>query len=313
MNNSYKEIYNKLIGEKFNTVVIRYSPEKGKYEYRGFSHHAEKNALDNIANLIIDDMIFYAFSENEILRLNDDIDLLEDLRAAAKYAYSERLPKREKAKSDGTMGEVLLDIIIQLASQNTKKLIARAKHTEIKNKKEITGYDALYFTKDAEGISLWLGQAKAGQKAYCKRSIIKDLQEKYKREYFADTAFYIADKNEAPELGELLNDINKICLVAQMKKWNGNQKIEKLFEVLKAKQVKIKIPCLITYSQNIYFDKEKLKEYVEHEVKEILDEFDSQIFPIEIETSYEIVFYIIPVEDVDYIRDKIIELKKEAI
>ena len=101
--------------------------------------------------------------------------------------------------------------------------------------------------------------------------------------------------------------------MAQMKKWNGNQKIEKLFEVLKAKQVKIKIPCLITYSQNIYFDKAKLEEYVEHEVKEILDEFDSQIFPIEIETSYEIVFYIIPVEDVDYIRDKIIELKKEAI
>lgn len=98
-----------------------------------------------------------------------------------------------------------------------------------------------------------------------------------------------------------------------MKKWNSNQKIEKLFEVLKAKQVKIKIPCLITYSQNIYSDKVKLKEYVEHEVKEILDEFDSQIFPIEIETSYEIVFYIIPVEDVDYIRDKIIELKKEAI
>lgn len=28
MSNSYKEIYNKLIGEKFNTVVIRYSPEK---------------------------------------------------------------------------------------------------------------------------------------------------------------------------------------------------------------------------------------------------------------------------------------------
>ena len=70
---------NKLIGEKFNTVVIRYSPEKGKYEYRGFSHHAEKNALDDIANLIIDDMIFYAFSENEILRLNDDIDLLDEL------------------------------------------------------------------------------------------------------------------------------------------------------------------------------------------------------------------------------------------
>lgn len=41
-------------------------------------------------------MIFYAFSENEILRLNDDIDLLEDLRAAAKYAYIERLLKEKK-------------------------------------------------------------------------------------------------------------------------------------------------------------------------------------------------------------------------
>lgn len=59
---------------------------------------------------------------------------------------------------------MLLDIFIQLASQNTQKLIARAKHTEINTKKEITGYDALYFTKDMTGISLWLGQAKAGQK-----------------------------------------------------------------------------------------------------------------------------------------------------
>ena len=130
------------------------------------------------------------------------------------------------------MGEVLLDIIIQLASQNTKKLIARAKHTEIKNKKEITGYDALYFTKDAEGISLWLGQAKAGQKAYCKRSIIKDLQEKYKREYFADTAFYIADKNEAPELGELLNDICVICMLQIERARQGQHLMEQFRRLL---------------------------------------------------------------------------------
>ena len=164
MAKTYKDIYNELIGKKFCATIISYKPHKGTYEYLGYSHRAEANALNDIAELIIDDMVFYAFSENEILRLNDDIDLLGDLRAAAKYAYVERLPKREKAKSDGTMGEVLLDIIIQLASQNTRKLIARAKHTEINTRKEITGYDALYFTKDISGISLWLGQAKAGQK-----------------------------------------------------------------------------------------------------------------------------------------------------
>jgi hypothetical protein len=309
----YKEIYDELIGKKFRAAIISYKPHKGAYEYLGYSHRAEVNALNDIAELIIDDMVFYAFSENEILRLNDDIDLLADLRAAAKYAYVERLPKREKAKSDGTMGEVLLDIFIQLASQNTQKLIARAKHTEINTRKEITGYDALYFTKDISGISLWLGQAKAGQKSYCKGSIINDLKEKYTKEYFADTAFYIADKNEAPELGELLSEINRICLLAQLNKWNKEEKVKELFQILQDKQVKIRIPCLIAYSQKIYSDRTKLETFIEAEVKGIVAEFDVQKFPIEIGTNYDIVFYIMPIEDVDYIRDKIIDLKKEAI
>lgn len=313
MAKTYKEIYNKLIGEKFRASIISYMPHKETYEYLGYSHRAEVNALNDIAELIIDDMVFYAFSENEILRLNDNIGLLKDLRAAAKYAYAERLPKREKAKSDGTMGEVLLDIFIQLASHNTQKLIARAKHTEIKNKKEITGYDALYFTKDLSGISLWLGQAKAGQKNYCKGSIINDLKEKYKKDYFADTAFYIADKNEAPELEELLSEINEICLHAQLNKWNKDEKVNKLLQILKDKQVKIRIPCLIAYSQKIYSDKSKLAAFIEAEVQGIVAEFDAQKFPIEIGNNYDIVFYIMPIEDVDYIRDKIIELKKEAI
>lgn len=307
MDKTYKEIYNELIGEKFRAAIISYKPHKGTYEYLGYSHQAEVNALNDIADLIIDDMVFYAFSENEILRLNDDVDLLVDLRAAAKYAYMERLPKREKAKSDGTMGEVLLDIFIQLASQNTQKLIARAKHTEINSKKEITGYDALYFTKDTTGISLWLGQAKAGQKGYCKSSIIKDLKEKYTKEYFADTAFYIADKNEAPELGELLNEINRICLRVQLNKWNKEEKVKKLFQVLQDKQVRIKIPCLIAYSQKIYSDKTKLETYIETEIREMVDEVDVLKFPIEIGLDYDIVFYIMPIEDVDYIRDKIID------
>ena len=79
------------------------------------------------------------------------------------------------------------------------------------------------------------------------------------------------------------------------------------------KQVKIRIPCLIAYSQQIYSDRTKLEAFIETEVKGIVDEFDSQEFPIEICGDYDIVFYIMPVEDVDYIRNKIIELKKEAI
>ena len=143
MSKSYKELYEDLIGEKFRASIISYNPRSGKYKYCGYSHKVEDDALDHLSEMIIDDMVFYAFTENEILKLNSNMQILNDLRVAAKYAYVERLPKRLNSKSDGTMGEVLLDIFIQLSSVNTKKLVARAKHTEMNSKKEITGYDAL--------------------------------------------------------------------------------------------------------------------------------------------------------------------------
>ena len=59
-------------------------------------------------------------------------------------------------------------------------MIARAKFTDMHNKQEIKGYDALYFTKNSDGICLWLGQAKAGKKKYCTNSIADDLKNKYK-------------------------------------------------------------------------------------------------------------------------------------
>ena len=196
---------------------------------------------------------------------------------------------------------------------NTKKLVARAKHTEINGKKEITGYDALYFTIEGSEICLWLGQAKAGQKNYCKTSIVEDLQEKYKKDYFADTAFYIADRNEAKELENLLEEINKICYLTQVKKWNSNQKFDKLVDVLKNNRVKLKIPCLISYTKDIYIDKNRLKQFINAEINDIISEFDTKVFPIDVGLDYEIVFYILPVKDVDYIRNKIVELKREVV
>lgn len=313
MGKTYEELYDNLIGEKFRASIIKYDPQSKRYKYCGYSHKVQENALDHLSEMIIDDMIFYAFTEKEILKLNDNMQILSDLRTAAKYAYVERLPKRLNSKSDGTMGEVLLDIFIQLSSANAKKLVARAKHTEMNSKKEITGYDALYFTIEGSEICLWLGQAKAGQKKYCKESIVEDLQVKYKKEYFTDTAFYIADKNEAKELENLLEEINRVCYFAQMRKWSGTQKIDKLVDVLKNNNVKLRIPCLISYTQDIYNDKNKLGQFIIAEMNEIISEFDIKIFPIDIGLDYDIIFYVLPVKDVDYIRDKIVDLKKEVV
>lgn len=204
MNESYKRIYYDLIGEQFKKVIMCYNPIEKKYKYCGFSHHVNENALEDLANLIIDDLVFYAFNEEEVLNLGKCHGMLEDLRVAAKYAYKQRLPKRKNDKSDGTLGEVLLDIFIQLETHDTQKLIARAKFTDMHNKQEIKGYDALYFTKNSDGICLWLGQAKAGKKKYCTNSIADDLKNKYNKKYFSDTVLYIADKKDTSELDDIL-------------------------------------------------------------------------------------------------------------
>jgi len=215
MNQEYKKLYKDLIAEKCKTTIIDYDPCNKKYQYQPFSHSVSPMALDNLYDLVIDNVVFYTFSEDEIIKLQNNISLLADLRSAAKYAFAERLPKRKAADSDGTLGEVLLDLLIQVFEPASQKLIARAKHIEVGKKSEITGYDALYFTKQGDEITLWLGQAKAGQESYCKRDIKKDLNEKFQTDYFTETAFYIADKSDCYELTSLLNEINKICLDTQ--------------------------------------------------------------------------------------------------
>jgi len=75
------------------TVIIRYDPQKKNYMYNGYSHSHEKSSLDALTKLVIDDIVFYAFSEKEIVEQHQNYNLLDDLRDAAKYAYVERLPK----------------------------------------------------------------------------------------------------------------------------------------------------------------------------------------------------------------------------
>ena len=87
MGKTYQELYDKLIGEKFRASIIKYDPQSKRYKYCGYSHKVEENALDNLSEMIINDMVFYAFTEKEIVKLNDNIQILSDLRSAAKYAY----------------------------------------------------------------------------------------------------------------------------------------------------------------------------------------------------------------------------------
>ena len=312
-NLEYHKLYEHLITDKAKAIIVEYSCCKQTFTYRPFSHQPTDTSLDDLYDLVIDNTVFYAFSEDEILSLHTDIGILNDLRSAAKYAFADRLPKRTNADSDGTIGEILLDLFIQAYEPNSQKLIARAKHTEMGKKSEITGYDALYFTKSNGIITLWLGQAKAGKQDYCKRDIKKDLNTKYSPKYFSDTAFYIASRTDSQELSIIIKDINRMCFEAQQEGYSQDKKISELFNILNKYNVQIKIPCLLAYTNDIYSDPKLLQAEIEECTKEMCSYFDSDIYSVGLPLNYEIVFYIFPIKDVSYIRKRIVTLKQEVV
>lgn len=312
MNAEYNKIYKELITDLSTGVIIDYDMQSKNYKYKPFSHYASSSALDDLYELIINNVIFYAYTEEEIIS-QFNIGMLDDLKVAAKYAFSQRLPKRTNPNSDGTIGEVLLDLLIQVFEPSAQKLVARAKHTEVgKRKNEITGYDALYFTSTNGELTLWLGQAKAGAEKYCKGDIKKDLNTKFVQNYFADTAFYIADKSDSKELTQLLNEINRICFQAQKNRWDNAIKNKKLYELLQSKNVEIKIPCLLAYSNDTVYNSKDLQSAINSVVTDIQKYYEKQTFNIAIKLPYDIRFYIFPIKNVSYIRQKIVEFKKEV-
>ncbi len=310
----YRELYESIISDKAKAIIVEYSCHNKIFSYKPFSHLPNGNSsLDELYDLIIDNTVFYAFSESEILALHMNIGILNDLRSAAKYAFAERLPKRKNADSDGTLGEILLDLLIQAYEPTSQKLIARAKHTEVGKKSEITGYDALYFTQSNNVITLWLGQAKAGSQNYCKSDIKKDLNTKFSSTYFADTAFYIATRTTSAELLSIVNEINALCFLAQQQNYSKDKKKEELFNILRKNKVAIKIPCLLAYTNDIYEEPSLLQSEIDKCTNKMCSYFDSDIYNIEFPLDYDLVFYVFPIKDVSYIRERIITLKNEVV
>ena len=107
MNLEYRNLYKSLIADKAKSIIIQYSPCKRTFTYKPLSHKIDKSAIDDLYDLVIDNTVFYAFSE-EIVRLHSNMGALDNLKAAAKYSFAERLPKRTNASSDGTIGEIKL-------------------------------------------------------------------------------------------------------------------------------------------------------------------------------------------------------------
>lgn len=119
----YKEIFEKEIIQKSKSIIFSYSPLEDTYKYQPYSHPVGDNAVEDLAALMRQNLLFYAFGEDEVVKYYNN-GTFSSLEQAAKFAYNQRLPKRADT-NDGLPSEVLLDLLVQLYDPNAYKLAVR--------------------------------------------------------------------------------------------------------------------------------------------------------------------------------------------
>lgn len=240
----YNDIFDKEIVKKSRSIIYSFSPVMDKYKYHPYAHAASNTSVEDLAELMRHDLLFYTFGEEEVVRLYEE-DMFDSMEKAAKYAYRQRLPKRANIM-DGLPSEVLLDLLVQIYSPNAYKLAVRTLLRQDDNN-EIKGYDLTYFTKDESGVTLWFGQAKLGSKEYCKSSISDDLLKKYTSEYLGKQLFFVCDKRIeiTSDAKEILSDIDHLNIL--MLDEDDASRAEALIDYFQKNNIRIKIPCLLAY------------------------------------------------------------------
>lgn len=297
----YNDIFYEEIAKKSNSIIFSFSPIEENYTYQPYGHAVSATAVEDLAELMRHNLLFYAFGEEEVVRLYKE-DTFTSLEKAAKYAYRQRLPKRSGIM-DGLPSETLLDLLVQIYSPNAYKLAVRTLLRQDDNN-EIKGYDLTYFTRDASGVTLWLGQAKLGKKDYCKSSISNDLLQKYTSEYLAKQLFFVCDKrieitDDAKELLSVINHLNILMLDE-----DNDLRTKALMDYFQKHNIRIKIPCLLAYGEDtVYQDAGQVYSRIQLEVDSIRKYYSKHAYSFN-QIVPEIVFCIFPIESVERLRDK---------
>ena len=297
----YREIFKREIVDKSKGIVFTFSPVSDKWEYKPFGHGFSQDAVERLAELMRLNLFFYSYGEEEVVK-HYEKDHFASMEQAAKYAYKSRLPKRADI-TDGLPSEVLLDLLVQIYNPDAYKLAVRTIFRQNDNF-EIKGYDLTYFTKDNDGISLWLGQAKLGSKDYCKSDINNDLLEKFKGGYLTKQLFFVADKpvSITEDAKEILNAIEGINIRSMDE--DDSTLSAKLLDYFKNENIRIKIPCLLAYGEeSVYKDPSKVFEMIENETESIRKYFSKHQYVFS-GFSPEIIFYVFPIESIERLRDK---------
>lgn len=307
MSSEYRSIFDSEISTVANTLIYRYTPIDNTHTFQPLSHNCQQkctgtcseNCHIELGRLMRKNLVFYSYGEDEILSKIKN-GLFSDLEKASIYAYKNRLPDRD-AKKDGLPGEVLLDLLVQIHAPNAYKLAVRTLFRQDDNN-EIKGYDLTYFSMEDKQISIWLGQAKMGQKEYCKRGIHDDLIVKFQDDYLSRQVYFIAEKQAGitPEGKAITDAINKLNMLTIRE--SPHERARALIEHFQKHNITINIPCLLAYGEgSIYSDIASVQKCISDEMGKLQKYFTSKSYQFD-GFSPNIIFFVFPLKNLDKLR-----------
>lgn len=307
VSNEYKKIYEQEVEKSVREEIYVYPNNYDVHLFLPLSHNCgtlcnnscTHNCYKSLGQLMRKNLVFYCYGEEEVVS-KIKRGLFNDLDKANRYAYKNRLPKRQP-EQDGLPSEVLFDLLIQTMIPNAYKLAVRTIFRQNDNN-EIKGYDLTYFTNENGKVKLWLGQAKLGSGSYCKKGINDDLINKFDTQYLSKQIYFIAEKQcglteEGIAITNIINEINMINIDE-----NHERRANAFVNFLKDNDIAINIPCLLAYGKNdVYTNIEEIKEKIQNEIDSIKNYFNNHTYKFE-GFQPKLMFFVFPIEDLEKLR-----------
>jgi hypothetical protein len=299
--NKYRELYNEVITQNIKGIIFDYALINDTYTFKPFSHNTASNSVEELGRIMRNNLPFYSYGEEEVIKIFEE-NTLKTITDFSRFSYQQRLPERWNT-NDGLLSETLLDLLIQVYNPDAYKLCVRTLFRQ-DDDNEIKGYDLTYFSKSDNEITLWLGQAKLGEKSYCKNDIDKDLINKYTNQYLSKQLFFICDKpveinDDAKAILDIIKRINMMNINS-----DNETRINSLIQCFKDNNIKIKMPCLLAFEEKqVYANPKELFSKIKKETEGIIKYYKSKNYSF---SGFEpnLTFYVFPIEDLKRLRDK---------
>jgi hypothetical protein len=243
---------------------------------------------EQLAEIIYNSIIDYAFNENEITENLDKL-LVEALVTRLRMEEDDTDPVQEKY---GFFGEVLLNLFLHIFFSTTP-IIAKGYFYDILKPEEPKGYDSYHLIETPNNLELWFGEVKFHQKyKSALNSVFKNIEKAISDNYFQKNLLALL-----PHKNNLNVHQTSINGIIEFLRANPKTTIESLVNQFNLKLI---YPIFIICNSETNYETT-----ISSIVSEIKSKHSGKNLNIGI--NYELFFLLMPIDDVKSTKLKVLQ------